>query len=86
MKSYTILRWEEPPPPRSGGGSRPTPYEQVMLELRAKPGCWAVIAEKDSESAAWNLTKALRQYQNLEVTVRNKSTVYARWKNGGDDL
>lgn len=85
------LQWEEPPnvqrPSRGISGE----WQRVAAELRANPGCWAVVASGDpSESRRLSCVAANIKFARLRAfaplgafeamlrTVDGVSNVYAR--------
>lgn len=82
-----ILRWEDPPPRDLRGGSRyPAPeskYAQILRELSARPGRWALIFV-GSKSRATTIADAIRygeralSFDAVTRTVDGKTRTYAR--------
>lgn len=91
-----IIRWEEPPPARSGGG-RPrrssSRWDSVAEELRARPGQYAVVAEGPGRTLldlAWRINRGLLLSFSppgaYETTTRQGprvNAVYARYVGDG---
>ena len=81
------MQWEEPAPRYAPGGARKYLTDEVIEELRANPGRWAVIAE-GPKSQASGLKSAQQRaaavnHWNLEFAVRTsggRSKLYARWR------
>lgn len=75
------VKWEEPPPARSGRKS--TLWRNILAELDARPGEWAVV----SESIQVSQVSGMRvRYPDYEFTGRgeglppNRVKLYARRK------
>lgn len=61
-----VLRWENPPQPRGGGGvnggrSNGSKYDAVAEQLRTEPGKWGVIFEGRDRTGAQVITTLIRQ-------------------------
>lgn len=57
MEDVGILAWEEPPPVNTGRtGPARSRYDDVVDELRGKPGHWARIMESDNAHRIHQLT------------------------------
>jgi hypothetical protein len=57
VEEVRILAWEEPPPVSTGRtGERRGKYDDVVDELRDKPGHWAKIIESDNVHRIHQLT------------------------------
>jgi hypothetical protein len=93
-----IIRWEEPPPARTGGG-RPTGsttsrWTEVAEELRARPGRSAVIAESAGRTNAdlcrrinRGLMHPFTPAGSFEATTRQEDgivTTYVRYLGDGE--
>lgn len=57
MEDVRILAWEEPPPVNTGrGGKQRGKYDDIVAELRGKPGHWARIMESENLHQVHQLT------------------------------
>lgn len=80
-----IVRWEDPPPPAMGP-MRPGIYAEVVEELRANPGRWAVLwTDAKHASVADALRKRGCQVASRSNRTEPKTyTIYARYVGGSE--
>ncbi|ALJ19541.1 hypothetical protein [Microbacterium sp. No. 7] len=80
----SIIKWEEPPARKYGGGSS-SKWTKVIEQLKKRPGEWALVAEGVGASLAGHLKR-----RGLEAVSRNareggaNASIYARWPEGGE--
>lgn len=82
MNATGILDWTDPPGRERGGETITLP----LAELRDRPGCWALVATRDTASAANGLRYRIKARTDrrgrFEVRVRcidGTYNVYARF-------
>jgi hypothetical protein len=93
-----VIRWEEPPRSTYGGpGKRKTieAHELIAVQLRARPGQWALIMEGLPHSSIGSLISRgkLRAYapagtfEAVARTANGGQSIYARFvgEGGSDD-
>ena len=65
-----IIRWEDPP----------DPFLEVIAELQANQGKWAVVSEKNTKHhAALQVTKSKFEKAGCEATVRLSNDSKGDW-------
>lgn len=74
------LEWSEPPVPREPGYN--VDWEQVITELRARPGQWAKVTETSVVKRAHDLSRNLRDGRYKAVPPDSVEVV-ARTIHGG---
>lgn len=77
--------WKEPPAPAARGRKGGTKYAELVAELKAHPGKWALVAEGLVNRGPADYIRK----QGLEVTTRirqdGKYDVYARGPEAAED-
>lgn len=59
-----VIRWENPPEHANKRPARAPKYQKAADALRARPGEWAVIAEKRTTGSAGGLSHNIRNGRN----------------------
>ena len=75
----SALVWQDPPNPTKGRRARILTPE-ILAELRANPGQWALVSEDVANITA---TRWRKEFPDLEISTRSRgqrarSAVYAR--------
>lgn len=100
-EQQTVIRWETPPPPARGKGGRAggrSRYTAIADELRARPGEWGVVEEKElpprvnsglATRICMGHMRCFGPPGDFQAVVRRKdgiSRVFARYLGNGDEL
>lgn len=79
-----LREWREPPESRFG---QPGRYDDIIRDLKSKPGRWMAIYATKANSAG-SIARGLKQrYPGVEALTRKSeegaTEVFARWRNEG---
>lgn len=86
----SVIRWEDPPaaaPGRSGDHRKVIAHELIAIQLRARPGKWAVIVEGYPHASVASLITRGKvrayapagTYEAVARTVGGAQHIYARY-------
>lgn len=86
----SVIRWEEPPPATYGGPGKGKPvvaHELIAIQLRRRPGVWALVLEGGSHASAASLISHGRirpyapagSFEAVARTVNGMQSIYARY-------
>lgn len=83
----SIIRWEEPPAARAEFNWLAINHELIAVQLRRRPGAWAVVAEVPRNTGLANQinrgkARPYRPAGSFEAVARNHDgvlTIYARF-------
>lgn len=86
----TVIRWEEPPSPTPGGPGKEKPviaHELIAVQLRQRPGEWALIVEGYAHSSMGSLISRGKirpyapagTYEAVARSVNGTHSIYARY-------
>lgn len=86
----SVIRWEDPPPSTHGGpgkGKAVIAHELIAVQLRARPGEWALIVEGYPHAALGSLISRGKirpyapagTYEAVARTVDGAQRIYARY-------